>query len=55
MIIDQLIENNHYLPDGVFSDGFPDDKVKDIITANNVVGGRDMLEISKKKVKIIHK
>jgi hypothetical protein len=28
--------------DGVFSDGFPDDKIKNVITANNVVGGRDM-------------
>ena len=34
--------------DGVFCDGFPDDKIKDIITTNNVVGGRDMLERKKK-------
>ena len=36
--------------DGVFSDRFPDDKIKDVITANNVVGGRDMLEIKKKGI-----
>ena len=29
--------------DGVLSDGFPDDDVTDIITASNVVGGRDVL------------
>ena len=29
--------------DGVLSDGFPDDDVTDIITASNVVGGRDLL------------
>mgnify|MGYP001183333238 CR=1 FL=1 len=29
--------------DGVLSDGFPDDDITDIITASNVVGGRDVL------------